>query len=286
MNRKKRSVLALLMVLSIVGSGNAAGFLTLPFANDFSKGCGYGCYPGHLGTDWPMPQGSWIIAPHDAVVEFARDNDVPNYSFESGIRSFGNYIKLDLGNINGRRVKVVLAHLLHGSFKVSQSQQVVQGQLLALSGNSGTSTAPHLDMTVYINDVAVDPYSASDWLWSSNPPKPGYKNYHWDFPNHSPQSWSLGNGTSISFNYGLDQHTFQVIAQGSNPGIVSPVIENGRYTTKQLSILQFSVKARSDVCRQSKLQVLVKDNSGSWNHGLEKYPVYVGSVAERRPKIF
>ncbi|PIR93518.1 hypothetical protein COT99_00260, partial [Candidatus Falkowbacteria bacterium CG10_big_fil_rev_8_21_14_0_10_43_10] len=28
---------------------------------------------------------------------------------------------------------------------------------------------------------------------------------HFSFPNHSPQSWSLGNGTSISFNYGLDQ---------------------------------------------------------------------------------
>ena len=42
-------------------------------------------YETHIGTDWPLTKGSNVVAPHNAVVEVAEDNDTPNYSFESGI---------------------------------------------------------------------------------------------------------------------------------------------------------------------------------------------------------
>ena len=286
---KKKLTLSCVLLALLIGFTSAEAqvnnvcwdldILTLPMTDDMDPTHRFRepGYETHIGTDWPLPGGSNIVAPHNAVVEFARDNDVPNYSFESDVRSFGNYIKLDLGNINGRRVKVVLAHLLHGSFRVSQGERVIRGQLLALSGNSGTSTAPHLDMTVYVDEVAVDPYdrvgNGINWLWTTNPPSHGVEKIHFSFPNHSPQNWSCGNNTSISFNYGLDQHTFQVIAQGSNPGVVSPVIEGG-YTCNQLSMLHFSAKIRGP-SRDTSTQIWVRDQNGDWNHGVERFATHV-----------
>ena len=92
------------VVVSSVNVSRATGFLTLPIDQDvipthFFQEPGY---ETHLGTDWPMPEGNNIVAPYDALVEFVYDDNVPNYSFGSGIRSFGNYIKLDLGAVPPR----------------------------------------------------------------------------------------------------------------------------------------------------------------------------------------
>ena len=52
----------------------------------------------------------------------------------------GNYIILDLGN--GRYA--FYAHLQPGSLRVKTGDKVRRGQVLALVGNSGNSTEPHL----------------------------------------------------------------------------------------------------------------------------------------------
>jgi hypothetical protein len=159
----------LIGILSYAGSVCAEGFLTLPIESNVEPNCGFGCYPGHLGTDYPVPEGSYIVAPCDADVESIQDN-VPHYDFDSGIKSFGNHIKLNAGVINGHQVKIVLAHLLSSSFFVGLNSHVTRGQRLALSDNSGTTTGPHLDMTVYSDGVAVNPYDSANWLWTTNPP--------------------------------------------------------------------------------------------------------------------
>ncbi len=56
----------------------------------------------------------------------------------------GNYVALDLG---GNRF-AFYAHLQPGSFKVKLGDRVRKGQVLALLGNSGNSTEPHLHFQV------------------------------------------------------------------------------------------------------------------------------------------
>ncbi len=52
----------------------------------------------------------------------------------------GNHIILDLGNGN----YALYAHLQKGSLRVKQGDRVHRGQVLALLGNTGNSSAPHL----------------------------------------------------------------------------------------------------------------------------------------------
>ena len=51
-------------------------------------------------------------------------------------------IELDTGHF------VVLAHLRHGSLRVSEGDRVRTGDPLALVGNSGNTTMPHLHLQV------------------------------------------------------------------------------------------------------------------------------------------
>ncbi len=56
----------------------------------------------------------------------------------------GNYVALDLG---GNRF-AFYAHLQPGSIKAKVGDRVRKGQVLALLGNSGNSTEPHLHFQV------------------------------------------------------------------------------------------------------------------------------------------
>ena len=87
---------------------------------------------GHNGTDWGMPSGSEVVAPHNGkVLEVAND---PN--------GYGKYIKIENDEEGS-----VLAHLKE--FKVKVGDDVFQGEEVALSDNTGFSTAPHLHWGYY-----------------------------------------------------------------------------------------------------------------------------------------
>ena len=66
-------------------------------------------------------------------------------------RGLGRLVKVDHGN----GVVTVYAHLQES--RVKKGQRVGRGEVIALSGNSGRSTAPHLHYEVRVRDRAVNP---------------------------------------------------------------------------------------------------------------------------------
>ena len=64
---------------------------------------------------------------------------------------YGNYVEID----HGRGLVSFYAHLK--SFAVKAGAQVEQGQQIARSDNTGTSTGAHLHFGTHKNGAAVDP---------------------------------------------------------------------------------------------------------------------------------
>ena len=94
----------------------------------------------HNGVDFGVPMGTPIIAPSDGVVE--------HVAFQA--KGAGRYIKIRHGHIT-----TVYMHL--SKPLVKKGQTVRKGERIALSGNSGGSTGPHLHYEFHINGRPVNP---------------------------------------------------------------------------------------------------------------------------------
>jgi murein DD-endopeptidase MepM/ murein hydrolase activator NlpD len=92
----------------------------------------------HSGTDFRAAVGTPVYAVADGVVKGVGDTDAtcPNASFGKWV-----FIEHDNG------LSTTSGHL--SKWKVSSGQQVKKGDIIAYSGNTGRSTAPHLHLTVY-----------------------------------------------------------------------------------------------------------------------------------------
>ncbi|MCB5226305.1 peptidoglycan DD-metalloendopeptidase family protein [Alishewanella sp. 16-MA] len=97
----------------------------------------------HNGTDFPLPVGSPVLAPADGVVTRIENHPYAGKYIE--IQHFGNY-------------KTRYLHL--SRFNVQRGQRVTRGQRIALSGNTGRSTGPHLHYELHINNRPVNPMTA------------------------------------------------------------------------------------------------------------------------------
>lgn len=95
----------------------------------------------HQGVDYAMAEGSSVFATADGTVREVSDKN----------STMGKTIVIDHGN--GYRTSY--SHLL--SALVRRGQKVQRGDVIALSGNSGLSLAPHLHYEVRYNDLRVDP---------------------------------------------------------------------------------------------------------------------------------
>ncbi|MBW6393491.1 peptidoglycan DD-metalloendopeptidase family protein [Billgrantia antri] len=93
----------------------------------------------HRGTDWAMPIGTPVVAPADGRVE-----KVGNHPMA------GRYIVVR--HDNGYRTRYL--HLSRAM--VNRGDRVSMGERIALSGNTGRSTGPHLHYEVIVNNNAVD----------------------------------------------------------------------------------------------------------------------------------
>ena len=101
----------------------------------------------HKGIDLSASRGTPIYAPADGVVEVMR----------SSKQGYGNLLKIR----HAFGFSTLYAHL--DSFKVKSGYFVHKGELIATSGNTGLSTAPHLHYEVHFLDRALNPQSFMDW---------------------------------------------------------------------------------------------------------------------------
>ncbi len=94
----------------------------------------------HEGIDVSAPMGTPIEAPAAGVVRSSK--------WEPG---YGNTVEIDHGY-------GIVTRFAHASrILVRAGQRVARGQRIALVGNSGLATGPHLHYEVHVNGRAVDP---------------------------------------------------------------------------------------------------------------------------------
>ena len=95
----------------------------------------------HQGVDYAIPEGSRVFATADGTVK------------EVSLRNStsGQTIVID----HGGGYETLYSHL--GRIGVRRGQRVRRGDIIALSGNSGLSLAPHLHYEVRCNGMRVDP---------------------------------------------------------------------------------------------------------------------------------
>jgi murein DD-endopeptidase MepM/ murein hydrolase activator NlpD len=91
----------------------------------------------HQGQDLAAAEGTPVVAPYAASVEFVR--------FQR--HGAGWYIVLDG---DGEDRDYVFMHLRRGSITVEAGQQVAAGQPIAQVGNTGSSTGPHLHFEIWV----------------------------------------------------------------------------------------------------------------------------------------
>lgn len=96
----------------------------------------------HKGMDFTCDKGTPVYATADGVIESAKWQ-----------RGYGYTVVVD----HGYGYRTLYAHLLDGKFIVKPGQKVVRGEQIALSGNSGKSTGPHLHYEVIVKGEHVNP---------------------------------------------------------------------------------------------------------------------------------
>lgn len=97
---------------------------------------------GHNGIDFSVPKGTQVFAPHEGYVHI-QNNGTAGYGLHIIITS-------EPYKTVGTRRRSTLAHL--SSALVAEGQFVSAGDVVALSGNSGDSSGPHLHWTYCLTD--------------------------------------------------------------------------------------------------------------------------------------
>lgn len=108
-----------------------------------------GASTNHGGIDIGVVTGSEVIASADGTVEIAGSDPIA-----------GNWIRINHGN----GIKTVYMH--NSTLLVTVGQTVKQGEVIALSGNTGASSGPHLHFGVQVNGEYVNPL---EYVSAENP---------------------------------------------------------------------------------------------------------------------
>lgn len=134
------------------GNGLARGFMRFPTTKQYRVSSNFnprrlnpvtGRIAPHKGVDFALPIGTPVLAVGDGEVIVAK---------RSG--GAGNYVAVR----HGRQYMTRYMHLK--TLLVKPGQKVKRGDRIALSGNTGRSTGPHLHFEIWINNQAVNPLTA------------------------------------------------------------------------------------------------------------------------------
>ncbi|KOC87640.1 peptidase [Winslowiella iniecta] len=134
------------------GSGLARGFMRFPTVKQYRVSSNFnprrlnpvtGRIAPHKGVDFAIPIGTPVLAVGDGEVVVAK---------RSG--GAGNYVAIR----HGRQYMTRYMHLK--KLLVKPGEKVKRGDRIALSGNTGRSTGPHLHYEIWINNQAVNPLTA------------------------------------------------------------------------------------------------------------------------------
>lgn len=96
----------------------------------------------HGGIDIGVPSGTPVITTHSGTVIYAGWSEV----------GYGNLVVV-------RNDPFITYYAHNESISVSVNQQVSRGNILAMSGNTGNSSGPHVHYEIRINDLPIDPLS-------------------------------------------------------------------------------------------------------------------------------
>lgn len=121
------------------GGGSSSGKLVAPqgeHPKTSDRGHRWGRF--HAGTDYGMPTGTELPAMFDGTVVGA-----------TNMSGYGNYVTVK-GEWDGKELGYSYAHV--SSIEVSVGQKVQAGDLIALAGNTGIGTGPHLHLELKTKD--------------------------------------------------------------------------------------------------------------------------------------
>ncbi|MBI4450001.1 peptidoglycan DD-metalloendopeptidase family protein [Candidatus Uhrbacteria bacterium] len=185
--RSSTAVLVIALGSGFVGASARAGeqFLSLPFTSAYTPyiSCRWTCLRDdgsvyrHHATDYGRTRDTTsIVAAADGVVSWMHDGLSPGRLIDD--YPYGNHVRIR--HTNG--YETWYAHLLRGTIVVHEGDDVVAGQLLGLSDNSGASSGPHLHFEVRdASGRRVNPYGdppnytggcGPNALWVTCPPTP------------------------------------------------------------------------------------------------------------------
>lgn len=99
----------------------------------------------HPGLDIAVPSGSYIRAAGAGLVSDTGQDPV-----------YGNFVTID----HGEGYLTLYAHA--SEIFVEEGRRVRRNEVIALTGNTGRSTAPHLHFEIRLNGDTVDPLTLVD----------------------------------------------------------------------------------------------------------------------------
>jgi murein DD-endopeptidase MepM/ murein hydrolase activator NlpD len=152
---------------------------------------------GHNGYDFPMPEGTPILAAADGTVTFAGDSaPAPCPTLNNQIVTLRS-VAVRHAAPNGQSIDSGYLHL--SRVDVTVGQHVVAGQQIGLSGNTGCSTGPHLHFEAFRvtgtnsgQRTRIDPFG-----WDSTQPDPwaqhpqGAQSFYLWLPGQAPALHSI-----------------------------------------------------------------------------------------------